>query len=306
MKFLALYVAKQMKEKKLFCFVCVAVYILTLVCVRETMAFKLKLFKINTPLFKAQEYKEVKYRFSEPQNYSGTVTDDTQYPLIVYLHGAGERGSDNRQQSLNLSYLGNGFNRQAKSFRENHPCFVFVPQCPRNETWNGDILTELTSTIEYLIEKYSISRSQLYVIGYSMGGSGAYSLAERYYVQTGQVFAGVIRIAGQGSFQPRLHEIIAKSAVWLHIGLQDTELRVEKAREAYALLKENVTKSLETIEKGRLAGVEFETHSLKVDGREHVKLTEYSGVGHGINIFPFKDKMILPWLFSQKAIIDQH
>lgn len=293
-----------MNGKKFNLLVLLSVCFLMLTSVGETMAFKLNMFKSNTPAFKAQEYDGVQYRFSEPKNYNGKVEDGTRYPLVVFLHGAGERGFDNKKQSINLSYLGNGFNRQAELFRENHPCFVFVPQCPPKKAWSGNILTDLTKTIEFLIGKYPIDRSQLYFIGYSMGGSGVYSLAGAYYQQTGYSVAAIIRMAGQSSFDPQFHEIIGRSAVWLHIGLQDTELRVEKAREAYSLLKKILRNPSETREKGTLDGVEFDTRTLSVEGREQVKLTEYTGMGHGINLFPFKDNAVLSWLFSQRAIVN--
>ena len=293
-----------MNGKKGNLVVLLSVCFLMLTCVGETMGFTLNMFKTNTPAFKAQDYDGIPYRFSEPKNYNGKVEDGMRYPLVVFLHGAGERGFDNKRQSLNLSYLGNGHNRQAELFRENHPCFVFVPQCPRKRDWSGDILTDLTNTIEYLIEKYPIDRSQLYFIGYSMGGSGVYSLAGTYYKQTGYSVAAIIRMAGQSSFDPQFHEIIGRSAVWLHIGLEDTALRVEKAREAYSLLKKNLRNPSETREKGTLDGVEFETRTLSVEGREQVKLTEYTGMGHGINLFPFKDNAVLSWLFNQRAIVN--
>lgn len=137
-----------------------------------------KLFKINSLSFTEEQYKNTRFRLCKP----GNITEDTniKYPLVVYLHGAGERGNDNSKQIRGLDILGNGFSNQAKSFQPQHPSFIYVPQCQSKSFWSSkQTLTVLIDTIQYLVEKYPIDTNRLYLIGYSMGGSGSYSLASQ-------------------------------------------------------------------------------------------------------------------------------
>lgn len=258
-----------------------------------------KLFKINSSSFTEESYKGSRYRLCKPENFT-TKSNKEKYPLIVYLHAAGERGKDNRKQIDGLSVLGNGFSKQAKSFQTQHPCFVYVPQCPSDAEWDADTLSVVIETIESLIKEYPIDESRLYLIGYSMGGSGTYALASQYNLATKQIFAAIVRLAGQGSFDKQVHEIIAKSSVWLHIGLQDTKLRIEKAREAYSILKEIHQTAVETTEPINIARHPGSTLTLWVNHTERVKKSEYINDGHSISGFPFEDPALMTWIFRQK------
>jgi predicted peptidase len=266
----------------------------------QAMSFAGNIFKINSPSFQEEQHQGLRYRLSKPEYFAATMQTDEKYPLVVYLHGAGERGSDNRKPILGLTFLGNGFDARAKEFQKKFPSFVFVPQCPSGGSWQGEVLDNVINTIAFLQSEYPIDANRLYVIGYSMGGSGAYALAGKYYDRKGQLFAGIIRLAGQSSFDDRVHEIIAKSAVWLHIGLQDTELRVEKAREAYNRLKKIHGNGVENATTLRIKGRTGITSTLTINGREKIKITKYPDLGHGINLLPFDHPAVLEWLFAQK------
>ncbi len=253
--------------------------------------------KFNSPAFNKSSFNGVEFRLSKPDDY--TSNDTRTYPLVVFLHGAGESGIDNRRQSLDLSYLGNGFSNQARSFRKKHPSFIYSPQAPKRTTWDGHNLDNVIATIEHLKSSYPIDIHRIYLIGYSMGGSGTFSLAEKYHRQNGQLFAGIIRLAGQGNFPEHVHSIISKSSLWLHIGLQDTQLRVNKAREAYAYQKKNQPQASESIEERKAYNQTVTTSTLKINDIERFKLSEYSSQGHNINILPFEDPSVIDWLFSK-------
>lgn len=265
----------------------------------STMIF-VKVFKINSPSFEEKQYENYKYRLCKPKNYKNESDLHRKYPLVIYLHGAGGRGNDNSKQSYGLRRLGNGFGGQAKSFKNKYPCFVYVPQCPSNSTWNNKTtLTMVTKTIEKLISEYPIDRDRLYLIGYSMGGSGTYALVDQYYNFNKQLFAAIIRLAGQSSFDYHVHKIISKSAVWLHVGLHDASVRIEKAREAYGILKDIYKNAFETTEKTKIKGHPGTTLTLTLNNIEKVKKTEYEKDGHSISGFPFDDPELLEWLFNQ-------
>ncbi len=253
----------------------------------------------NIPTFSKKVYEEHGYRFSAPDNLN--EKDNEIYPLIVYLHDAGKRGNDNKKQINGLSYLGNGFSKRAKLFREKYPSFVYVPQCPEKTSWNNpEILDMVIKTIEKLKSELPIDQQRIYLIGYSMGGSGTYALADRYYDLKQQKFAAIIRLAGQSSFDNHTHSVISKNSVWIHVGLQDTALRVAKAREAYEKLKHLYKDTVETTEKIVIENHRGTTFTLTQNNIEKVKKTEYKNDGHSIGFFPFSDPNTLGWLFNQK------
>jgi predicted peptidase len=247
-----------------------------------------------------EEYRESRFQLSRPvKEYK--KPSGQKFPLVVYLHSGASRGTDNRKQIRYLDHLGIGFSLKARTFREKYPCFVYVPQCPNGLVWEGQTLTNVIDTIEHLKASYPIDPQRLYLIGYSMGGSGVYALAERYYTYNHQLFAGIVRIAGQSFFDRRVHNIVSKSAVWLHIGLRDASLRVDRAREAFKELKKIHGNPKEQIQEFDENGQRGRTFTLLTDQWEKVKLTEYPDLGHGIPHIPFDYQDVMMWLFSQKT-----
>jgi predicted peptidase len=184
---------------------------------------------------------------------------------------------------------------QARKFQLNYPCFVLVPQT--NGSWDNDKLINL---IEDFKKNHRIDLNRVYLIGYSMGGSGSYSLANAYYQYNKHLFAGIIRLAGQS--QTTLEDSIVKhTSVWLHIGLKDSELRIQVTRDAYDFLKSSHLQAIETTSKVNISPYSGTTVTLTENGLEIVKKTEYNNVGHSINNLPFADEYLLKWLFSQEV-----
>ena len=280
------------------CSIILYIFLTSLLSGEEAMGFIEEYSKTSSSPFNEEQFENIKYQLSQPDTDSNESSDE-QYPLVVYLHGAGERGADNRKQINGLAFLGNGSSAQARAFQDKYPCFVYVPQCPLHASWEGAILSNVIHTVEHLKATYPIDPKRLYLIGYSMGGSGAYELVAAYHDFNGQLFAGIIRLAGQSSFDNRVHEIISKTAIWIHIGLLDTPLRVEKAREAYTRLKKNHNNPPESKQILNIDGRLGETFTLTIDKQEKVKLTEYPAIGHGINLLPFDNPALLEWLFDQ-------
>ena len=266
---------------------------------QKIMGFTAKRLQTPPMTFHEEQLAGSTYRLGKPS--TAPNTPGGQYPLVVYLHDAGARGSDNRKPASGLTFLGNGASTQARAFQSNFPCYVYVPQCPSDEAWEGTVLDKVIATLAHLQATYPVDPERLYLIGYSMGGSGTYELARKYHESTGRLFAGIIRLAGQSSFAPHVHEVIARSAIWLHIGLEDSPLRIEKAREAYAILKKIYDAPAEHTRILTLNGQERKTATLTVANQERAKLTEYPGVGHGISHLPFDDPAVLEWLFAQRS-----
>lgn len=222
----------------------------------------------------------------KPWNYEKSFNDGRKYPLVVYLHGSGSSGSPS---GMAMGHL--GYNND--DFKKNHPCFVYIPHTSGG--WNN---ARLISQIENLKDDYRINKNKIYLVGYSMGGSGSYSLANAYYDHNEHLFAGIIRLAGQSQVEVR-DAIARKTSIWLHIGLNDMELRVTVTRQAYEFLKDFHAGASETSK-----NVEIENHSgstltLTKNDIEIVKKTEYDNDGHGVSNFPFNDPYLIEWLFSQ-------
>lgn len=263
-------------------------------CTKNTYTIESEIFnKSDRPKFEHNTSSD--FYFCKPWNYDKSFNSERDYPLVVYLHGAGSAGKINY-----LDYLGYDANllfdnAQARNFQLNYPCFVLVPQT--NDSWDND---KLINQIEDFKKSHRIDLNRIYLIGYSMGGSGSYSLANAYYKHNKHLFAGIIRLAGQS--QTTLEDSIVKhTSVWLHIGLKDSELRIQVTRDAYDFLKSNHLQAIETTSKVNISPYSGTTVTLTENGVEIAKKTEYNNVGHGINNLPFADEYLLKWLFGQKV-----
>ena len=198
------------------------------------------------------------------------------YPLVVFLHGAGERGRDNEKQ---LKYLPTWMAEPA--LRERHPCFLLAPQCREDERWvdiswadkkstpQGPPTTDVLSVIAALnavIAAEPVDPGRIYLTGLSMGGYGSWDLAARQPER----FAAILPICGGGdeATAPRL----AKLPIWCFHGDADKVVPVERSRTMIAAV--------------RAAGGD-------------PKYSELPGVGHDSWTPAYRDPAVLDWLFAQ-------
>ena len=124
-----------------------------------------------------------------PENYS----HNQKYPLLIFLHGAGERGDDNELQLFHGSNL-----FLDKNFVKNTPAIIVFPQCPKGSYWatiidrpeplkfqyskspkNNPILSLVEGIIDDFIEKYKVDKQRIYIGGLSMGGMGTFEMVYR-------------------------------------------------------------------------------------------------------------------------------
>ncbi len=228
----------------------------------------------------------------EPWNYSLNENKDRLYPLVIFLHGGGGAGNISY-----LNYIGyddpddNRVDSIAYNFQKKHPCFTLVPQTSGG--WNNSILIE---QVEDFKSNHRIDKDRIYLIGYSMGGSGSWSFANAYNNHNGHLFAGIIRLAGQSQTSVT-SDIADNTAIWLHIGLNDTQARVRVTREAYDFLKVHHSNPAESTTNVAIEGYTGTTYSLNISGDDMFKRTEYENVGHGVAVFPFSDPYLIEWLF---------
>lgn len=142
------------------------------------------------------------YRIYLPQDFGRA---SNHWPLILYLHGAGERGwnpTDVNRFGLPL-HLGDGFHL---------PAIVVAPQCPPNQSW---VPKSLASLLEEIESKYPIDRERVTVAGHSMGGFGAWELVRHF---PDRVTVALI-LCGGGKLEEG--DKVADVAVWAIHGAED-------------------------------------------------------------------------------------
>ncbi|MBN1525248.1 MAG: hypothetical protein JW904_12235 [Spirochaetales bacterium] len=239
------------------------------------------------------------YYYCLPWNYSREWNSRREYPLVIFLHGSGGAGNISY-----LNYLGyqdpdsTYINQIAYNFQTTHPSFVLIPQTAGS--WNNQILM---SEIESFKAAYRINEQRIYVIGYSMGGSGSYSLANAYCDDNGSLFAGIVRLAGQSQISVR-DAIAEHTAVWMHTGLEDEAIRITTTREAYDFLKNHPVNlhAEESVAVYDVNGKSVATKTLTRGKNEVAKISEYADTGHGIVMLPAQDPEIMEWLFEQQIV----
>lgn len=216
------------------------------------------------------------YRYLEP----AAVKKGKTYPLVLFMHGAGERGSDNlRQLLLCMRVFTNPVNR------EKYPCYVLAPQCPKDGYWayesrpgfmTWDMPKDFPETarmqaVMQLVDDFAathpVDTRRLYIMGLSMGGMATWDVIARHPDK----FAAAVPICGAINIDRLTGDI--KSAVRICHGDADNIVPLEYSRQAYRKLS--------------ACGV-------------NVQYREYPGIGHNSWDPAVTEPDFLPWLFSQK------
>lgn len=205
------------------------------------------------------------------------VEPGRRYPLVVFLHGMGERGNDNDRQ---LTHGLAEFVRDDR--RTKYPCFVVAPQCPDDQMWvnlpardaphamaeqpTGPMRLTM-ELVTSLTRELPIDPKRLYVVGLSMGGFGVWDILQRHP----RTFAAAVPVCGGGDIA--LADRIKAVPVWVFHGARDTVVLPARSRDMVAALKE--------------AG-------------GSPRYTEYPEVGHDSWTAAFASDELLAWLFDQR------
>ena len=158
---------------------------------------------------------EMDYLLYLPENYN---EQDKQWPLIVFLHGAGERGDD-----LNLVKQ-NGPPMLAEEGRE----FDFIiasPQCPTNDSWSN-LGEHVLAIIDEITERCNVDESRIYLTGLSMGGYGTWEIAAAHPER----FAAIAPICGGARHRSRARGL-KDTPVWAFHGAKDEVVPLAKSQE---------------------------------------------------------------------------
>jgi predicted peptidase len=210
----------------------------------------------------------MQYRLFVPPGYDPS----RKYPIVLWLHGAAGRGSDNFSQLSGGNFAGSHVWTTEENQAKYH-AFVLGPQVDAAKGWARPhtntppvsirLALEILDTVE---GKYSIDRAREYVAGQSMGGEAVWAALSIAPTR----FAAAIALCGYGDayMVPR----IAKVPVWIFQGEEDPLVPVSRARTWVAELR-------------RVGGAP--------------KYTEYPGIGHNAWDVAFKEPELQTWLFSQ-------
>ena len=234
---------------------------------------KFTAFKFNTYV---KDGHTLPYRFYAPQVQRGK-----KYPLVIFFHGAGERGNDNRIQFLRFNPV---------AFWEKYSCYVVAPNCPAvprggknaegvwvdtpfgatqstmkdQPTWPMALAMEM---IAQIIKENKVDHDRIYVTGLSMGGFATWEILQR----EGKLFAAAVPVCGGGdlAYAPQF----AKIPIWVFHGDADKTVPPNRSRDMVAAIT-------------------------KAGG--NVKYTEYPGVGHDAWSKTYANPEMWDWLFAQK------
>lgn len=181
----------------------------------------------------------LQYRLYVPASYDPAQS----YPLLVYLNGAGSRGTDNKKQLDNLAPLINPL-----IDNEEYPCLIAVPQLPGDKQWvntswsegsysqenveESDSMKMLMGMIADLQKTYSVDAGRLYLMGQSFGGYGTWDAVTRYPDK----FAAAIPMCGAGD--PSKASLIKDMPLMVLHGDADGSVPVAGSRDMVAALKE--------------------------------------------------------------------
>lgn len=192
----------------------------------------LKAQSINDQLFEHKQFivenDTLLYRIMLPENF----TKEKKYPLVVFLHGAGERGNDNNTQLTHGSAL-----FTSPENRKNFPAIVVFPQCPKTDYWasltadrtvkpidftfNDDAqptksLQLVINLLDQLLAASYVNTNKVYVMGLSMGGMGTFELLSRQPT----TFAAAVPICGGGN-PASTQKYALNTELWVFHGAKD-------------------------------------------------------------------------------------
>jgi predicted peptidase len=175
----------------------------------------------------AKEQREIfaaDYLLFLPAGYD--ASSEKRWPLILFLHGAGERGTD-------IWLVAKHGPPKIDTTETNFPFIVVSPQCPPDKIWSNDLLLALLDEIEM---KYAVDPHRVYLTGLSMGGFGTWNLA----LSHPERFAAVAPICGGGEFiTPYLSDKskLKRLPVWAFHGAKDPVVPLEESERMVSLLK---------------------------------------------------------------------
>jgi hypothetical protein len=201
------------------------------------------------------------FRYFVPPGYDSAQA----YPLILFLHGSGERGSDNEAQ------LDNNANGALQLIGDSQlalqPIFMIAPQCPADGWWSGATLTTAIGLVDQIAASYHIDPDRVYVTGLSMGGMGTWSAVTAQPAR----FAAAVPMSGNGDTTAAA--AVSALPIWFFHAANDGTVNV--------------------------AGSDDLVNALRNAGASTI-YTRYDTGGHGIWPVAYGHPLLFQWLVSQQ------
>jgi predicted peptidase len=221
---------------------------------------------------------EYHYRVWLPPHYSKLH----HWPVVLYLHGSGERGDDN------LRPLGSGLPLALQRYGERYKCIVVIPQARAGLEWFGEMEQQALAALDASVREFHGDPRRIYLTGISMGGAGTWYMARHRHR-----FAAVIPVAGEVVRQPddpwpadpppelarivgspdpyaTLAADIGPTPVWAFHGAKDSVIPATESRRMVGLLK-------------------------------NARYTEYPDTGHDIWDPTYGNRELVHWMLKQRA-----
>lgn len=231
--------------------------------------------------FEAKVYKspkggELLYRQLNPLK----IESGKKYPLVLFLHGAGGRGTNNVAQLTDAGFCPGLLN--SVKFVETYPCFMIAPQVPETNRWvevgwelnahtmpeqPGAQLRMALELVKQCAAELPVDTSRLYITGISMGGFGTWDAIQR----EPDLFAAAAPICGGGDTAQAAK--LTGIPIWEWHGDQDTAVKTQRSRDMIAAIQ-------------------------KAGGNPIY--SELKGVGHGSWDVAYRDPRLWNWMFQQK------
>ena len=182
--------------------------------------------------------KSLPYELLIPPGYDKTKT----YPLIIFFHGAGERGTDNKIQ---LAHVAPVF--AAADFQVAHPCFVIAAQCPPDQQWvdmpwgapsgvrpaqPSQAMQLALKILDQVTTEFSVDRNRIYATGLSMGGYAVWDCVTRFPDR----FAAGVACCGGGD-ETTVTAAVAKAPMWAFHSADDNVVPVVRSQHMIAAMK---------------------------------------------------------------------
>ena len=217
---------------------------------------------------------EIPYVLYLPADYD----EAKDYPVLLLLHGAGERGNDNELQLFHA----------VDELYETRPalmddCIFLIPQCPEGELWvdwpweNGNYalddipeskaLSTVMKILDGVLNEYAADENRVYIMGISMGGFGTWDALVRHE----SVFAAGVPLCGGGD--PTKAEILREIPIWCVHGTVDSAVP--------------------------FAGTEEMYNTIAAAGGERITFEPMEGMDHNIWDYATTNGDLIDWLFAQ-------
>ena len=249
---------------------------------KDAKAIALLDLRFSKETYKSPKGGELKYRKLSPR----TGGSSRPRPLIVFLHGMGERGDDNVSQLKHgLEFLA------SREGMKNFPATIIAPQCPKDVLWStmcqednskGELDPKPTEPMRLTLELINsiqitdnIDTDRIYVTGLSMGGFGTFDIVAR----RPSTFAAAVPLCGGCDTNPSIVNRFKKTPLWVIHGDKDEVVEVKHSRSMVAALKESGASP---------------------------RYSELAGFGHNIWDAAYADDEMYKWMFNQSkaGVID--